>query len=136
MAEIVADMNSRPAPADSPAWVPPISGLLIAAALTVAGLAPDGTWPRLGTGVAGAVLALLAGSLAGAVRSGERVGGVRGRFRRRWAVVSLSCVAIVLCSLTASPELRGVYAGAGIVCGIALWVALRAVGRVNPARRS
>ncbi|MFD6334582.1 hypothetical protein ACFWGI_34110 [Streptomyces niveus] len=60
------------------------------AALTVAGLAPDGTWPRLGTGVAGAALALLAGSPA----------------------------------------------GAGIVCGLALWGALRAVGRVNPARRS
>ncbi|MGW6509408.1 hypothetical protein [Streptomyces niveus] len=84
----------------------------------------DGTWPRLGTGA------------AGAVRSGERVGGVWGRVRRRWAVVSLSCVAIVLCSLTASPELRGVYAAAGVVCGLALWVALRAVGRVNPARRS
>ncbi|MFE5667564.1 hypothetical protein ACFQ7N_16595 [Streptomyces niveus] len=136
MAEIVAHMNSRPAPADSPAWMAPLSGLLIAAALTVAGLAPDGTWPRLGTGVAGAALALLAGSLAGAVRSGERVGGVWGRVRRRWTVVLLSCVAIVLCSLTASPELRGVYAGAGIVCGLALWVALRAVGRVNPARRS
>ncbi|MEV8397883.1 hypothetical protein [Streptomyces niveus] len=83
----------------------------------------DGTWPRLGTGA------------AGAVGSGERVRGV-GRIRRRWAVVSLSRVAIVLCSLTASPELRGVYAAAGVVCGIALWVALRAVGRVNPARRS
>ncbi|MFB8442885.1 hypothetical protein ACFC7A_27935 [Streptomyces niveus] len=129
-------MNSRSAPADSPAWVPPLSGLLIAAALTVAGLAPDGIWPRLGTGVAGAALALLAGSLAGAVRSGERVGGVWGRVRRGRAVVSLSCVAVVLCSLTASPELRGVYAAAGIVCGLALWVALRAVGRVNPARHS
>jgi threonine/homoserine/homoserine lactone efflux protein len=49
--------------------------------------------------------------------------------------VSLNCVAIV-CSLTASPEPRGVYVAAGIVCGLALWVALRAVGRVNPARRS
>ncbi|MFE4611773.1 hypothetical protein ACFRK5_26015 [Streptomyces niveus] len=50
--------------------------------------------------------------------------------------MSLSGVAIILCSLTASPELRGVYAAAGVVCGLALWVALRAVGRVNPARRS
>lgn len=129
-------MNSRPASANGSAWVPPVSGLLIAAALTVAGLAPDDTRLRLGTAAASAVLALLAGVPVLAVRTGEGMRGVWEGVRRRWAVVSLSCVAILLCSLTASPELRGLYAAVGVVCGIGLWIALRAVGRVNPARRS
>ena len=76
MAETLAAMNTRPASANSSAWVPPVSGLLIGAAVTVAGLAPDDTRLRLAT------------------------------------------------------------AAAGILCGIGRWIALRAVGRVNPPQRS
>ncbi|MFC8074114.1 hypothetical protein ACFUN8_01075 [Streptomyces sp. NPDC057307] len=125
MAEILADMNSRPAPAHRPTWLPPVSGLLVAAALTVAGLAPDGAWPRLGTAAAGAALALLAGALVVAVRTREGIRGAWGGIRRRWAVVVLSCAAILLCSLGASPELRRMYVAAGVLGGGAMWVALR-----------
>ncbi|MFJ4188907.1 hypothetical protein [Kitasatospora sp. NPDC089509] len=108
-----------------PGWAPPLCGLLVAGAITMAGLAPDDALLRLAAIAGGALLAALALAVLWRIRVRQGLHGIRGRARS--TVVDLAtCAAVyVVLGLGAMPETRLVYAGLGVVAGVAAWLALR-----------
>jgi membrane associated rhomboid family serine protease len=108
-----------------PSWVPPVFGLLTAASITVAGLAPSNTWWRLATLVAGVAIAVSAGLLILAVRARQGIKGVRGPARKQWTTLVICGVAILISLFNSQPQMRWAFAGVGIAGGIAMWIVLR-----------
>lgn len=108
-----------------PPWVAPVSGLLIAGAIALGGLAPAAAWLRLVTIAAGVLLAVAAVLVALVPRSRRGIRGVRGPARDSWISILVSGIAFFISMTGAAPQTRWVYTGLGVVVGLVTWVALR-----------
>ncbi|MEU2856449.1 hypothetical protein [Streptomyces syringium] len=107
-----------------PRWAPPLCGLLIAAAVALAGLAPQGIWWRLAALAAAAVLAVLARAVVLAIRTRQGVRGLRGPARKAQAALATSALAVFVVSLNTPGEVRWMYVAMGVAAGIIVWVTL------------
>ncbi|MFF1418796.1 hypothetical protein [Streptomyces sp. NPDC058280] len=108
-----------------PRWAPPTCAVLVAAALALAGAGSSNGLLKALTVAAGLLCALAAAQLVLRIRARQGVTGLRGPARQKWRSVAASCVAILICALTATPDTRWIWAGLGIVAGTYTWVSLR-----------
>lgn len=108
-----------------PRWAPPVCGLLVWAAMALAGYSPSPGWLKALAILVGVLLALAAAAVVFGFRARQGVVGLRGPAREQWTTVLTACVAVLVCALGASPDLRWIFAGAGLVAGVYTWLTLR-----------
>lgn len=95
------------------------------AALWVGGSSPSPGWLKAATIVLGVLLALTAAYLVFNSRTRKGIAGLRGPAQQQWRDLVVACLAILVCAMASSPELRWIYAGVGVFAGCYTWWALR-----------
>ncbi|MFE7271145.1 hypothetical protein [Streptomyces sp. NPDC057623] len=108
-----------------PRWAPPVCGLLTAAGITLAGLAPASAQWRLVSIAIAVLLAVSARLLVLRIRARQGVRGIRGPARKTWTTLGLCAVAFLISANHAAPSTRGLYAAMGVGVGIFVWIVLR-----------
>lgn len=107
-----------------PGWAPPVCGVLVAAAVALAGLGPENGWLKLASVAGGVLCAAAAVGLLLGVRARQGISGLRGPAREKWRTVGVCCIAIVVSALASSPGTRWIYAAVGVGLGAYTWAAL------------
>jgi len=108
-----------------PLWVPPACGLMVGAAVALAGLAPASIWWRLAAVAAAVGLAVLARALVLGIRARQGVRGLRGPVLRTQATLIVTAAAFLVSALGSTAEIRWLYVAMGAVIAVVVWAMLQ-----------
>jgi membrane associated rhomboid family serine protease len=108
-----------------PRWAPVTCAVLVTAALSVGGYSPSPGWLKALAIAAGVAFALTAAYVVFRSRTRDGISGLRGPAHQRWSNLVTASLAVLVCALASSPDLRWIYMGVGAFAGIYTWWTLR-----------